>query len=191
MSQKQQVYSKVDLLLHSTFADKIHCNCFGRWVRCEEQAVKWLLRGRSGSQCGSYTLSVGHIHLVWVIHTRVSNIHSVLVTYTRCWSYTLGGDHIHFVWVIHTWCQSYTLGVGHIHLVLVRYTQWVWFIYTRVCLIHMLGLVYIHSVLVTHTRCWSYTHDVSHIHWVAQKSLTRSSEEISCIGAPATCMHCP
>ena len=119
MSQKQQVYSKVDLLLHSTFADKIHCNCFGRWVRCEEQAVKWLLRGRSGSQCGSYTLSVGHIHLVWVIHTRVSNIHSVLVTYTRCWSYTLGGDHIHFVWVIHTWCQSYTLGVGHIHLVLV------------------------------------------------------------------------
>ena len=85
--------------------------------------------------------------------------HSVLVIYTWCGSYTL-------VLVIYTRCWSHTLGVGHIHLVLVRYTQWVWFIYTRVGHIHMLGLVYIHSVLVIYTQCGSYTLGLGHIHSV-------------------------
>ena len=123
-----------------------------------------MLRGRSGSQCGSYTLSVGHIHLVWVIHTRVSNIHSVLVTYTRCWSYTLGVGQIHTVGVVYIhscWSYThagfglYTLGVGHIHSVWVIHTR-SWSYTLSGFGLYALGVDHIHSVLVVYTRCESY-----------------------------------
>ena len=96
--------------------------------------------------------------------------------WSRCWSYTPA--------LSHTYTQ-----VGHIHSVLVKQLQTLGVGHAYIqCWPYTLGIGRIY------TRCWSYQLSavlVIYTWWHKRdSSLTRSSEEISCIGAPS-CKHFP